>query len=182
MTVIRFGYSKNIRWYALAGWIIRTFEKWTTGLDASHCYVDIFEPKHDNVYRVESIWPEGRMSKNMDWSNHYKTIVYYDFYYDGHISEVLEWCKHNVVGKKYSLNQNVFVGACGIILKLFNSKNWSLIEKIEFNGRNIQNCSESQIMILAKFFNMLPTEGLDNFSVGEARDLVKSAWEFRGNI
>jgi len=181
LTVIRFGYSKNIRWYALAGWIIRLFEKWTTGLDASHCYVDVFIPGHDNVYRIESIWPEGRISKNRDWSDHYRTVVYYDFYYDGNINDVLEWCKNNIVKKKYSLAQNLFTGLSGIVLQILSPKNWSFIEKIEFNGRNVQNCSEAQIMILAKFFNMMPTEDFDNLSVGEARDLVRSAWEFRGS-
>jgi hypothetical protein len=61
----------------------------------------------------------------------------------------------------------------------FKSSNWD-IENREFNGRVELNCTEAQIMILAKFLNVTPTEGFDNFSVGEARDLIKSVWLLKG--
>lgn len=182
MTILKFGYCQNIKWYAIFGKAIRFFEKLNGRIDASHCYVeayhDVQSPK--DVYRIESVWPHGRVIKNKDHTKKYKDVAYYYFLIPNELDEVLSYADKFVVGKKYSFSQNIFLASCNLIIQALNLKNWTWLERIEFNGRVKQNCTEAQIMILAKFLNIYPTEGLDNFSVTEAHDLVKSVWELKG--
>lgn len=180
MTVITFGYCKNIKKYALLSQIIRAYERYMSGLDASHSYVEVREYDGEAIYRIESTFPKGRIHKNRNFKRKYKTIEEYSFVIYPSISEVINWAKENIHGKKYSFSQNIFLGVVSLVAKIFNLNNWDL-EKKEFNGRLHLNCTEAQIMMLAKFLNIIPTEGFDNFTVGEARDLVKSVWILKGS-
>jgi hypothetical protein len=181
MTVITFGYCQNLKWYALFGHIIRIYERYMSDLDASHSYVEVKEyPEANNVYRIESIFPKGKIHKNRNFKSKYLTVEEYSFVIYPSVSEVINWAKENIHGKRYSFSQNIFLGVVSLIAKIFNLNNWDL-EKKEFNGRIYLNCTEAQIMMLAKFLNIVPTEGFDNFTVGEARDLVKSVWILKGS-
>ena len=177
MTIIRFGYCKNIKWYAIFGYAIRLYERYISGLDASHAFVEISDGIE--VYRIESVFPHGKISKNADFSSKYKTVEEYSFTSNSSMLEIIGWAKANIQGKKYSFSQNIGLAVIGLVMKLFKSSNWD-IENREFNGRVELNCTEAQIMVLAKFLNVIPTEGFDNFSVGEARDLIKSVWLLKG--
>lgn len=180
MTVITFGYCKNIKRYAILSLIIRAYEKYMADLDASHGYVEVKEFGGDSVYRIESIFPKGKIHKNRNFKSKYLTVEEYSFVIYPSVSEVINWAKENIHGKRYSFSQNIFLGVVSLIAKIFNLNNWDL-EKKEFNGRIYLNCTEAQIMMLAKFLNIVPTEGFDNFTVGEARDLVKSVWILKGS-
>lgn len=182
MTVLKFGYCYNKKWYAIFGRLIQLFERLNGSINASHCYVDFYEdvinPK--KIYRAESVFPYGRLSLNKDHSNKYKNVAVYSFIIDKDISEVIRWVELNIVGKKYSFSQNIALAALNLLIQSFNLKKWTWLERIEFNGRVKQNCTEAQVMMLAHFLNIIPTEGYDNFSVSEAHDLVKSIWILKG--
>lgn len=178
-TFVRFGFVKNKRWYALFSWIIQWFERYTTGLSASHSFVQIFVVDNGESVIAESIWPVGRVAPVGKYFSKYELVEYYDFHINRPSSEMIKWCRENIEGKKYSLSQNVFIGAIGLIMKMFNWNNWDA-EKYEFNGRQILNCTEAQVMFAAKFLGVIPTEGFDDFSVGEARDFIKSVWQLKG--
>ena len=178
MTTVRLGFAKNTRSYAIFGWIIQAFERYTSGLDASHSFIQIYMDDSESMI-VESVWPVGKVKPVGKYFSKYEIVDSYDFVIDQPASDVLKWCRENIEGKRYSFSQNIFIGAIGLVMKLFNLANWNL-EKKEFNGRESLNCTEAQIMFLAKFFNVYPTEGFDNFSVGESRDLVKAVWALKG--
>lgn len=178
MTQIRFMYAKNIHTFALFGHIIRWFERLTTGLDASHCMVEI--TCDSDCFIVESIFPKGRIVKNYDYKNKYKIVESFTFHTEKSLEEILNYCRTHIENKPYSLWQNIELGFLGLIVDALKFKNWSYKEQLELNGRNVQNCSEVQIMLAQYIFNIHPTEGLDQYSVGEARDLIYSIYLLRG--
>lgn len=173
MILLKFGYAKNKRWYAVFSHIIRIFERLSSGIDASHCYVELIDGNMN--FRIESVYPKGRITLNGNFDKKYDDVEYYYFKTEKTIFESLEWFEKNIKHKEYSISQNVLLGLANIASVIF-----SKIEFIEFNGRAKQNCTEAQIMALEHFLNIYPTEGLDNFTVSEARNLVKSVWELKG--
>lgn len=184
MTIISFGYCKNIKWYAIFSRLIVLFEKINGSIGASHCYVDVYKEvgssKLFDVYRVESIWPKGRVVVNQDHSKKYKDVASYKFLINHNSDEVIKWCENRIAGVPYSFGQNVFLALCNLIIQTLRLKNWTWLESIEFNGRARQNCTEAQMLIMAKYLNFYPTEGYDNFSVSEAHDTIKCIWELKG--
>lgn len=178
MTKVTFIYAKNVKWYAIFGSIIRWFERITTGLDASHCMVEI--SFSSEVFLVESVFPKGRILNNPNYKSKYKVVESFTFHTEKSLEDILNYCRNNIENKPYSLWQNLELGFLGLIVDALKFKNWSYKEQLELNGRNVQNCSEAQIMIAQYLFNIHPNEGLDQYSVGEARDLIYSIYLLRG--
>jgi len=178
MTKVRFMYAKNIHTFALFGHIIRWFERLTTGLDASHCMVEI--SYGEDSFIVESIFPRGRIVKNYQYSSKYKIVESFEFKTEKPLEDILNYCRAHIENRPYSLWQNIELGFLGLIVDALKYKNWSYKERLELNGRHVQNCSEVQIMIAQYLFNIHPTEGLDQYSVGEARDLIYTIYLLRG--
>lgn len=173
-TIVILGYARPRSRLTIFSKIIRMYEKYMHGLDASHAYIEI----ENDI--IESTYPKGRRIAKDEWLRHYEIVESYKFDINENYILIINWVDKNIVDKLYSLTQNIVIGATGLILQVVNPKKWSFIEKLEFNGRCRQNCTEAQIMFLAKFMKIYPTEGFDNFSVGEARDLVKDVWILRG--
>jgi hypothetical protein len=172
--IVFMGYARPKSKLNIFSRIIRAFENYMSGLDASHAYVEIGE----NI--IESTFPKGRRINKTKWLKHYHIVESYAFKLKCDENSLIQWLDKNIVDKPYSLTQNIVIGATGILLQVVNPKNWSFVEKLEFNGRCSQNCTEAQIMFASKFLKFSPTEGLDQYSVGEARDFIKSVWEVRG--
>ena len=101
MTVITFIYVKNLKWYALFGHIIRIYERYMADLDASHSCVEVKEyPEASNIYRIESVYPVGKISKNKNFKSKYQTVEEYSFVIYPSISEVVNWSKEKIHEKK----------------------------------------------------------------------------------
>jgi hypothetical protein len=171
--ILKFGYVKNKRWYAIFSHIIRLYERLNDGIDANHCYVELIS--ESVVYRVESVYPHGKITLNGNFSKKYDDVETYLFRVDENIEDAIKWCKQHIEKKEYSIMQNIYLVFANLLSVLCSS-----VEFVEYNGRHKQNCTEAQIMILAKFLNIYPTEGLDNFSIKEAHQLVKDVYMIRG--
>lgn len=184
MTIIKFGYCKNIKWYAIFSKLIVWFEKFNGSIGASHCYVEIYKEVENgklfDVYRIESVWPKGRITLNGSFKKKYEDVATYNFIINHDVDEVIKWCQNRIVGVPYSFGQNIFLALCNLIIQALGIKNWTWLENIEFNGRDRQNCTEAQMILMAKYLNFYPTEGYDNFSVSEAHDLVHCIWQIKG--
>lgn len=173
MIILKFGYVKNKRWYAIFSHIIRFFERLSGGIDANHCYVEFIKGEYN--YRVESVYPYGRITINGNYSKKYEDVETYYFMIDKDMHEAMTWCSQFIEKKEYSIVQNIYLFFANILSALC-----SKVEYLEYNGRHKQNCTEAQIMILAQFLNIYPTEGLDNFTISEARNLVRDVWMLKG--
>lgn len=173
MTKVGFAFVKNTRWYAVAGALIRWFERLTTGLDASHCQVIVYDG--DNELIIESVWPKSRITGQ---TNHYTVVEQYNFEVDKSVEDILNFARQHIEGKPYSFLQNGWIGLTGLLMAWLKIQVWQ-IENVDVNGRYRQNCSEAQVMMAQYCLGVHPTEGLDDYSVGEARDLIKSVFELR---
>lgn len=177
MTKVEFVYVKNVKWYAIFGRLIIFFEKMLGGIGASHCQVKVYNDVE--YFTVESVWPRGRILFN-DKSSKYKSVESFIFESDKSFKDILEFSRSKIEKKPYSLMQNIYLAWAGIIVDYFKFKIFKFLEQVEFNGRAKHNCSEAQLIIAEYLFNVTPTEGLDNYSVSEARNFIYQVYLLRG--
>jgi len=171
--IVHLGFARTKKFY-LGGYIIRLFEKHFGSIDASHAFVEI----GNDI--IESNFPRGQRINKTEWLKRYHIVESYAFKITVDRANMDLWINKKIVDRPYSLAQNAIIGATGLFIQLVNPLNWSFIEKFKFNGRVAQNCTEAQLMFAKKFLKFQPSEGLDHYSVSEARDFVKSVWEVRG--
>jgi hypothetical protein len=127
------------------------------------------EPK---VY--ESIFPRFQKLTRSEWNKHYTLVKEYQWSVPEHLqSQVYEWLE-NQVGKRYAIEQIIFIGLT-IVFGWLNL----IFNKLVLNGNRAMVCTELGSRFAEKFWGFAPTESHDKIGL---KDMEVLSDRYENNV
>lgn len=164
--IIRFLFANPKTWWKKAGnFLLQIGEI----VDAGHFAIELETFGEPDVF--ESIFPRSQKLTRSEWDKHYTVVKQYQWEVPAHLQyKVMEWLNQNV-GKRYAIEQIVFIGATilfGWINLIFN--------KLVLNGDKAMVCTEYGSRFAERFWGFVPTESHDKIGLKDM-EIISDRYE-----